>query len=76
VRSISDADIGDFLSHSRFAHVLGSSSEVSSHEKVFRAEMGTIALLTSFFRVINEVRYLSYFQYKQVTLRQALKERF
>ena len=38
--------------------------------------MGMIALLTSFFRVINEVRYLSYFQYKQVTLRQALKERF
>jgi len=30
--------------HSRFAHVLGSSKEVPSHEKVFRAAMGTSAL--------------------------------
>ena len=38
--------------------------------------MGTIALLTPFFRAINELRCLSYFQYKQGKLKLALKERY
>jgi len=61
---------------SRIVHVLGSLYEVRCHEKVFRAAMGTIALLISFFRMINEIRCLSYFQFKRVELKLALKERY
>jgi hypothetical protein len=43
---------------------------------MFRAEIGTIALLTSYFRVINEIHCPSYFQYKQVALKLALIGRY
>ena len=61
---------------SQFAHVLGSSYEGSCHEKECASGNGNDCSPDIFFRVINEIHFPSYLQYKRGALKKALTERY